>query len=219
VHGSIRLFHVGTIAGTASRQAFEGRAPSMRFCVLTTAVGFLFCASVANAADNTVHDQNNWVSLTFPEEWISKPPSGEAMLLDIESTENKGLSCMVSGSLYDPAAKGSPSDPRKFIEDWSMDTWERMMGKSFKTANFSNDRLAKFPDGYPVRLADLDFTVSDGNNVLHGHSRIAFSVRGARYGYVNCVLIAESAEEVAQRWAPSADKVERVVNSFILDPP
>ena len=195
------------------------QGPVMQNHLVVAVVGLLFCTAGANAADNTVHDANNWVSLTFPEEWTSKPPSGEAMLLDIESAENEGLSCMVSGSLYDPAAKGSPSDPRKFIEDWSMGTWERMMGKSFKTANFSNDRLAKFPDSYPVRLADLDFTVSDGNNVLYGHSRIAFSVRGARYGYVNCVLIAESAEEVAQRWAPSADKVERVVNSFILDPP
>jgi len=186
-------------------------------CLVVTLVGLLFCTAGANAADNTVHDPNNWVSLTFPQEWTSQPPSGEAMLLDIESAENEGLSCMVSGSLYDPAAKGSPADPRKFIEDWSMDTWERMMGKSFNTADFSNDRLAKFPDGYPVRLADLDFTVSDENNILHGHSRIAFSVRGARYGYVNCVLMAGSAEEVAQRWAPSADKVERVVNSFVLD--
>ena len=189
----------------------------MQSCLVVTVVGLLFCTAAANAADNTVHDRNNWVSLTVPKEWTSKPPSGEAMLLDIESTENEGLSCMVSGSLYDPAAKGSPSDPRKFIEDWSMDTWERIMGKSFNTADFSNDRLAKFPDGYPVRLADLDFTVSDGNDILHGHSRIAFSVRGARYGYVNCVLMAGSAEEVAQRWAPSADKVERVVNSFVLD--
>jgi len=189
----------------------------MQSCLVVTVVGLLFCTAGANAADNTVHDRNNWVSLTVPKEWTSKPPSGEAMLLDIESTENEGLSCMVSGSLYDPAAKGSPSDPRKFIEDWSMDTWKRMMGKSFNTADFSNDRLAKFPDGYPVRLADLDFTVNDENNILHGHSRIAFSVRGARYGYVNCVLMAGSAEEVAQRWAPSADKVERVVNSFVLD--
>ena len=189
----------------------------MQSCLVVTVVGLLFCTAGANAADNTVHDRNNWVSLTVPKEWTSKPPSGEAMLLDIESTENEGLSCMVSGSLYDPAAKGSPSDPRKFIEDWSMDTWKRMMGKSFNTADFSNDRLAKFPDGYPVRLADLDFTVNDENNILHGHSRIAFSVRGARYGYVNCVLMAGSAEEVPQRWAPSADKVERVVNSFVLD--
>ena len=126
---------------------------------------------------------------------------------------------MVSGSPYDPAAKGSPSDPRKFIEDWSMGTWKRMMGKSFNTADFSKDRLASFPDGYPVRLADLDFTVSNENNILHGHSRIAFSVRGARYGYVNCSLMAGSAEEVAQRWAPLAEKVERVVNSFVLNPP
>lgn len=71
----------------------------------------------------------------------------------------------------------------------------------------------------PVRLADLDFTVGDENISLHGHSRIAFSLRGARYGYVNCSLIAGSAEEVAQRWAPLADKAERVVGSFVLDPP
>ncbi|TIU89761.1 MAG: hypothetical protein E5V74_09520 [Mesorhizobium sp.] len=186
---------------------------------LVATVGLLFCAAGANAADNTVHDRNNWVSLTVPKEWTSEPPSGYAMLLDVKSTDDEGLSCMVSGSLYDPAAKGSPSDPRKFIEDWSMETWKRMMGKSFNTADFSNDRLARFPDGYPVRLADLDFTVSNQNNILHGHSRIAFSVRGGRYGYVNCSLIAGSEEEVALRWAPLAKKIERVVNSFVLDPP
>jgi hypothetical protein len=191
----------------------------MQSRLIITVVGLLSCAAGAHATDNTVHDRNNWVSLTFPQEWTNEPPSGEAMLLDIESTDNEGLACMVSGSLYDPVAKGSPSDPRKFIEDWSMGTWQRMMGKSFKTADFSNDRLARFPDGYPVRLADLDYTVSDDDNILHGHSRIAFSVRGARYGYVNCSLMAGSAEEVAQRWAPLAEKVERVVNSFVLNPP
>lgn len=191
----------------------------MQSCLVATVVGLLFCATGANAADNTVHDQNNWVSLTVPKEWTSEPPSGYAMLLDVKSTDDEGLSCMVSGSLYDAAAKGSPSDPRKFIKDWSMETWKRMMGKSFNTADFSNDRLARFPDGYPVRLADLDFTVSNENNILHGHSRIAFSVRGARYGYVNCSLMAGSEEEVALRWAPLAKKIERVVNSFVLDPP
>ncbi|PBC11118.1 hypothetical protein CK230_07815 [Mesorhizobium sp. WSM3859] len=191
----------------------------MQSCLVATVVGLLFCAAGANAADNTVHDQNNWVSLTVPKEWTSEPPFGYAMLLAVKSADDEGLSCMVSGSPYDPAAKGSPSDPRKFIEDWSMGTWTRMMGKSFNTADFSNDMLGKFPDGYPVRLADLDFTVSDQNDILHGHSRIAFSVRGARYGYVNCSLMAASAEEVAQRWAPLADKVERVVNSFVLEPP
>jgi hypothetical protein len=189
----------------------------MQSCLTATVVGLLSCVAGANAADNTVHDRNNWVSLTVPQEWTNEPPSGEAMLLDIESTENEGLSCMVSGSLYNP--NGSPPDPRKFIEDWSMGTWQRMIGKSFNTADFSNDRLARFPDGYPVRLADLDFTVNDENNILHGHSRFAFSVRGERYGYVNCSLMAGSAEEVAQRWAPLANKIERVVNSFVLYPP
>ncbi|MEZ2333519.1 hypothetical protein AB6802_27680 [Mesorhizobium sp. RCC_202] len=157
------------------------------------------------------------MSLTVPQEWTSEPPSGEAMLMVVEPADDEGLSCMVSGSLYNP--NGSPPDPRKFIEDWSMGTWQRMIGRSFNTADFSNDRLAKFPDGYPVRLADLEFTVNDGSTILHGHSRFAFSVRGARYGYVNCSLMAGSAEEVAQRWAPLADKVERVVNSFVLYPP
>jgi len=83
----------------------------MQRCLIVTVVGFLSGVAGANAADNTVHDRNNGVSLTFPQEWTSKPPSGEAMLLDIESTENEGLSCMVSGSLYDP--KGSPPDPRQ----------------------------------------------------------------------------------------------------------
>lgn len=191
----------------------------MRIYLLVATAGFLSCASVANAADKTVHDRDNGFSLTFPQQWINEPPSGEAMLLLAINSGDQSVSCMVSGSPYNPSAPGWPSDPRKFIEDWSMDTWKTMMGKSFSTADFSNDRLARFSDGYPVRLADLDFTIADENTSLHGHSRIAFSVRGARYGYVNCMVMAESAEEVAQMWAPLATVVERVVNSFVLEPP
>ncbi len=94
-----------------------------------------------------------------------------------------------------------------------------MIGRSYSTDDFSNDRLARFPDGYPVRLADLNFTVIDKDIRPHGHSRFAFSVRGARYGYVNCTVMGESAEQVEQMWAPMADKAERVVNSFVLDSP
>lgn len=188
----------------------------MRICLLFTTFGFLSCVAVANADDKTVHD--NRFSLTFPQEWNNEPPSYEEMWLNVKSSD-QGFACMVSGSLYNPFATGSPSDPRKFVEDWPMGSWKRMMGQSFSTAEFSNDRLARFPDGYPVRLADLDFTVSDETISLHGHSRIAFSLRGARYGYVNCSLIAGSVEEVARRWAPLADKVERVVNSFVLESP
>lgn len=190
----------------------------MRICLLVTTVGFLSCAAGANAADKTVHDRDNGFSLTFPQEWTNEPPSGEAMLLDVESND-QGLTCMVSGALYNPLAPGSPPDPRKFIEDWSMETWKWMIGRSYSTADFSNDKLARFPDGYPVRLADLNFTVIDKDIRLHGHSRFAFSVRGARYGYVNCTVMGESAEQVEQMWAPMADKAGRVVNSFVLDAP
>ena len=100
-----------------------------------------------------------------------------------------------------------------------MNNWKKTIGTSFSTADFSNDRLARFPDGYLVRLADVDFTVSREDATFYGHSRFAFSVRGARYGYVNCSVMGESAEQVARVWAPLADKAERVVNSFILDSP
>jgi hypothetical protein len=190
----------------------------MRICLLVTTVGLLSCAAGANAADKTVHDRDNGFSLTFPQEWINEPLSDEAILLSVKSSD-QGLTCMVSGSLYNPLGSGSPFDSRKFIEDWSMDTWKRMIGRSYSTADFSNDKLARFPDGYPVRFADLNFTVIDQDIRLHGHSRFAFSVRGARYGYVNCAVMGESAEQVEQMWAPMADKAEHVVNSFVLDPP
>jgi hypothetical protein len=186
----------------------------MRICLLFTIVAFVSYASVADAADKTIHDQDNGFSLTFPEGWINEPSSDEALRLTIKSGN---LTCMVSASLYNPFAPGSPSDPRKFIEGWSMDNWKAMIGDSYSTADFSNDKLARFPDGYPVRLADVDFTVVDKNVSLHGHSRFAFSLRGARYGYVNCAVMGESVEQVAQMWAPLADKAERVVNSFVLD--
>ncbi|WP_246675424.1 hypothetical protein [Mesorhizobium sp. B2-3-4] len=126
---------------------------------------------------------------------------------------------MVSASLYDQSAPGSPSDTGKFIEGWSMSNWKKTIGASFSTADFSNDRLARFPDGYPVRLADVDFTVRAENATFYGHSRFAFSVRGPRYGYVNCNVMGTSPEQVAQMWAPVADKAEHVVKSFILDAP
>lgn len=189
----------------------------MRFCFLATAVGFLFYASAANAADKTVHDRQNGFSLSFPEEWVKETLSEEEEIrLSVKSAD---LNCMVSASIYDQSAPGSPSDTAKFMEGWSMNNWKKTIGTSFSTADFSNDRLARFPDGYLVRLADVDFTVSREDATFYGHSRFAFSVRGARYGYVNCSVMGESAEQVARVWAPLADKAERVVNSFILDSP
>ncbi|QPC90335.1 hypothetical protein [Mesorhizobium sp. INR15] len=189
----------------------------MRLCLLVTTVGFVSCASLAAAADKTIHDQDNGFSLTFPEKWTKEPPSGEAMLRLVINSGDPSLTCMVSASLYNTSGPGSPADPRKFIEDWSMNTWKAMIGRPFSTADFSNDKLARFPDGYPVRLADVDFTVEDKNVSLHGHSRFAFSVRGARFGYVNCAVISENIEQVEQMWAPLAEQAERVVSSFVLD--
>lgn len=189
----------------------------MRFCFLTTTLVFLFlCATAAKAADTTIRDQKNGFSLTFPEEWLNEVPSDKQILLSVKSAD---LTCMVSASLYDQSAPGSPSDTGKFMEGWSIDNWKKTIGTSFSTADFSNDRLARFPDGYPVRLADLDFTVRRENATFYGHSRFAFSVRGPRYGYVNCSVMGDSVEHVARMWAPMADKAERVVNSFTLDPP
>lgn len=115
----------------------------MRICLLLAIVGLVSAASVANAADKTIHDQDIGFSLTFPEGWFNERSSDEALRLTIKP-DNQGLTCMVSSSLYNPFAPGSPSDPRKFIEGWSMDTWKTMMGKSFSTADFSNDRLQGF---------------------------------------------------------------------------
>jgi hypothetical protein len=188
----------------------------MRFCSQTIFAGALLHAIAASAADKTVHDRESGFSLTFPEEWINEPLSEEEIRLSVKSAD---LTCMVSASLYNQSAPGSPSDTRKFMEGWSMENWKRTIGSSFSTADFSNDRLARFPDGYPVRLADVDFTVRNEDATFYGHSRFAFSVRGARYGYVNCSVMGGSVEQVARMWAPLADKAERVVNSFILDSP
>jgi hypothetical protein len=190
----------------------------MRNHLFVAAFGFLSWAAQANAADKTVHDRGNGFSLTFPGEWINEPPSDKEILLTINSGE-RGLTCMVSGSLYNPVGPGSPADPRKLIQDWSMNDWKWMIGRSYSTAEFTNDKLAQFPDGYPVRLADVDFTVSYEGINLYGHSRFAFSARGARYGYVNCSVMGESVEQVAQLWAPLAADAEKVVSSFILDEP
>lgn len=189
-------------------------SPMMRFC-LFAAVGILFCTFVANAEDKTVHDQKNGFSLTFPAEWSNEPPSAKEILLSVRYAD---LACMVSASPYTQSTSvWLLSDTRNLVESWSMKNWQKTIGSSFSTADFSNDKLARFPDGYPVRLADVNFTVRNEGTIYHGHSRFAFSVRGPRYGYVNCAVIGESEEDVAQMWAPLADEAERVVNSFILD--
>lgn len=187
----------------------------MRLCFFV-AVGIVFCTSAANAEDKTVHDQKNGFSLTFPAEWINEPPSEKEVLLSVRYAD---LDCMVSAASYTQSASSWLSDTRNLIENWSMKNWQKTIGSSFSTADFSNDRLARFPDGYPVRLADVKFTVRNEDTTYHGHSRFAFSVRGPRYGYVNCAVMGESEEHVAQMWAPLADEAERVVNSFILDSP
>lgn len=188
----------------------------MRFCFVAMTVGFLVYSVGANAADITVHDQKNGFSLTFPVDWINETLSEEEIKLSVKSAD---LTCMVSAALYVPMAKGSQSDTRKIMENWSIHNWKKTVGSSFTTADFTNDKLASFPDNYPVRLADVDFTVRQDNTTFYGHSRFAFSVRGARYGYVNCSVMAESAEQVAQMWTRLAGKAERVANSFILDSP
>jgi hypothetical protein len=52
----------------------------------------------------------------------------------------------------------------------------------------------------------VDFTVNREEATFYGHSRFAFSVRGERYGYVNCNVMGQSAEQVAQMWAAQAAK-------------
>lgn len=191
----------------------------MRTCFLVMAVGFLLCASAANAADKTVHDQENGFSLTFPEGWINEPPSGKTMRLKIKSGD-QGLTCRVSVGRFDPQASGSPADPKAFLETgWSMQAWQTMVGAAFGAAAFSNDKLIRFPDGYPARMADMDFQVDDGNASFPGHARVVLSLRGTRYGLVTCGLTGDSVEQTKQRWAPLAEEAERVASSFVLAGP
>ncbi|MDX8513912.1 hypothetical protein [Mesorhizobium captivum] len=190
----------------------------MRAFVLAAAAGCLICAP-ALAADKTVQDKEHGFSLTYPEEWTSETTSGETMRLKVKSGE-KGLTCRVSENLYDPTAPNNPPDPRVFVEkDWSLDDWQTLIGAAFGSASFTKDRLVHFPDGYPVRMADMDFRLGDGNASFYGHAKVAISIRSDRYGFVTCGLIGNSAEEAAQMWAPLADEAEKVVNSFVLDPP
>lgn len=191
----------------------------MRLFLLIAASGFLVCASGAFAADKTVHDNEHGFSLTYPEEWTSEAPPSDSIRLKVKSGE-KGLTCRVSENPYDPAAPDNPSDFRAFIEkDWSLESWREMVGSAFGSASFSNDRLARFPDGYPVRMADMDFRLSDGDAGFYGHARIAISIRDGHYGFVTCGLMGNSAEETARIWSPLAAEAEKVVNSFILDAP
>ncbi|PBB37098.1 hypothetical protein CK221_13395 [Mesorhizobium sp. WSM3868] len=74
----------------------------------------------------------------------------------------------------------------------------RRVGSAFGSGSFSNDRLARFPDGYPVRMADMDFHLGDGDVSFYGHARIAISIREGHYGFVTCGLMGNSAEEAGR---------------------
>ncbi|WP_127323706.1 MULTISPECIES: hypothetical protein [unclassified Mesorhizobium] len=86
----------------------------------------------------------------------------------------------------------------------------RQVGSAFGSASFSNDRLARLPDGYPVRMADMDFHLGDGDVSFYGHARIAISIRDRHYGLVTCGLMGNSAEEAGRMWAPFAAEADRL---------
>ncbi|WP_245428915.1 hypothetical protein [Mesorhizobium sp. WSM3860] len=158
----------------------------MRPFLSIAAAGYLVCASAALAADKTVHDEEHGFSLTYPEEWTSESTSSDSIRLKVKSGE-KGLTCRVSENPYDPTAPDNPPDFRTFIEkDWSVGSWQEMVGSAFGSASFSNDRLARFPDGYPLRMTDMDFHLGDGDVSFYGHARIAISIRDGHYGFVTC---------------------------------
>ena len=190
----------------------------MREYLLVAAAACLLCAPVAFAADKTVHDGDSGFSLTFPEDWSKETPFGETMRLKVKSGGH-GLTCRVSVDLYDMSAPDSPADPKAFIEEkWSLENWEETVGAAFTSAVFSNEKLMRFPDGYPARMADMDFRLADGNSSFPGHAKVAVSMRGARFGLVTCGLLGDTVEQTKQMWAPLADQAERVVRSFVLDP-
>jgi len=190
----------------------------MRLFLLATATVYLACASAAFAADKTVYDKEHGFSLTYPEEWTSEATFGDTMRLKIKSGE-EGLTCRVSQNLYDPTAPDNPPDPRAFIEkEWSVGNWQTMIGVAYDSASFSQDRLAHFPDGYPVRIADMDFHYADDNVSFYGHSRIALTLRRSHYGFVDCGITGDSADEAARKWVPLSDLAGKVVSSFVLDP-
>ncbi|RTL97666.1 MAG: hypothetical protein EKK31_26665 [Hyphomicrobiales bacterium] len=189
----------------------------MRLFLLAAAAAYLACAAAALAAGKTVHDKEHGFSLTYPDEWTSETTFGDTMRLKIKSGEG-GLTCRVSQNLYDPTAPDSPSNSSAFMDkDWSMSNWQTLIGVAYQSANFSQDRLAHFPDGYPVRIADMDFHYADDSVSFYGHSRIALTLRRSHYGFVDCGVTADSAEEAARKWAPLADEAGKVVNSFVLD--
>ncbi|NUS20407.1 MAG: hypothetical protein HOQ25_11570 [Mesorhizobium sp.] len=190
----------------------------MRLYCPATAAAYLISATTSLAADKAVHDKEHGFSLTYPEEWTSEATFGETMRLKVKSGEG-GLTCRVSENLYDPTAPDNPPNARAFIEkDWSMDNWQTLMASAYDKASFSLDRLAHFPDGYPVRITDMDFHYADENVSFFGHSRIALTLRRSHYGFVDCGVSADSAEEAARKWAPLADEAGKVVSSFVLDP-
>jgi len=189
----------------------------MRLFLLAAAAAFLACAPAALAADKTIHDKEHGFSLTYPDEWTNEATPGNSIKLKVRSGE-EGLVCRVSAGLNDPLDPNVPREPKTYIEkDWSLESWQKMVGAAFGSAQFRNDRLARFPDGYPVRIAEMDFHYSDSDVDFYGHAEVAISLRGTRYGLANCGVAGDSAEEAARKWAPLADEARKVVSSFVLD--
>lgn len=226
-----------TLAGFVARERRRGHSmhvlPSASICIgrescpmqvqarRATAMHPLFPAMVGGillnvlmAPEKTLHDAANGFSLTFPGNFPIERPSSGATQLQIGGGE---LICQVSTSVYNASAPIRLSDPKKFIEKgWSAEDWRQVIGPTYSAAEFSNERLDQRSSGYAVRLADITF--GDEKLGLYGHSRIALSIRGSRFGYVNCMLMGRSAEDVLARWIGVVGPIERIVSSFALDP-
>ena len=130
------------------------------------------------------------------------------------------LMVMLAASLIDtPAAFAADKTIHDDDNGFSL-TFPETIGAAFSSPRFTNEHLTRFPDGYPARVADMDFRLADDNSLsFYGHSRIVFSIRKTRFGYVNCGVVGDTAEQAMQIWGPLATDAEKVVKSFALDPP
>jgi len=63
----------------------------------------------------------------------------------------------------------------------------------------------------------MDFYFFNDNVSFQGHSGIALTLRRAHFGFVDCGITGDDAEEAARKWAPVAEEAKKVVSSFVLD--
>jgi hypothetical protein len=171
--------------------------------------------SAALAGDRTYVDKDNGFSLTFPDTWSVETPSGSTIRLKTRSADNR-LICRVQLSAIDTGMAKGGENPKMVIESkWGVEQWKSMYDGVYSSFELTEEGLRHLGDGYPARGVDLDYQMGDPA-LAYGHSHVVMTADATRLATTSCDVMADSVEEVKQRWAANSEPAKSVPGTFLL---